>query len=291
MRALLAVAAVTLLSCIPTAGPPSPTPTTAPTAARPKFELASYMYALQTKGRIRVAVLDAAPPFGFREPNGTESGFEPDLARELAKAIFGPRANIDAVIEWVPVDRAGAVAALVEQRADVALARIQATAETAGAIDISDAYLMSGERVLIAATNTEITDIPSLDAKTVCVTRDGAVEADVDAANPFAKTLALDTSLSCLAALQHGQVDAIAADEAVLWMLAKQDPNTKLVAPPLTSERYVIGTKKSVGNDREGFAAFINSWLADVIRDGTWARVYAFDIAPFSKETRTRPAP
>src|SRR5207302_55029 len=75
-------------------------------------ELASYMYALQTKGKIRIAVLENAPPFAFREPNGTYSGFEADLGRELAKAIFGPLPNEDSVIEWVAVDRSTAVNAL-----------------------------------------------------------------------------------------------------------------------------------------------------------------------------------
>lgn len=252
------------------------------------------MYALQTKGKVRIAVLDNAPPFAFREPNGTYSGFEPDLGRELAKAIFGPMPNLDTVIEWVPVDRSTvlkAVADVSRPAADLALAPIGPTLATMSAMDLSDPYLVTGERILIEATNDEINDIPDLDSKTVCVTQGTSVGDDVQSANAYAKTLALDSYASCLGALQRTQVDAIVADEATCWQLAKLDAATKLVGRYLTTEQHAIVVKKSVSNDREGFTSFLNSWLASAIRDGTWARLYGLDIAPFSKETKTSPVP
>ena len=99
---------------------------------------------------------------------------------------------------------------------------------------------------------------------------------------------ALDTSTSCVGALQQGQVDAIGADELTLWGLLGQDPNTKIVGRPLVEERYAIGTKKNT-SDRYGFLPFLNTWLAGAISDGTWGRLYAQHISPLSKETRTMP--
>ena len=60
---LLVVTGLLVASCVPQQSQPSPTPTDRPTDARPRFELASYMYALQTKGKIRIGVLGKAPPF------------------------------------------------------------------------------------------------------------------------------------------------------------------------------------------------------------------------------------
>ena len=290
----LALVGIAVVSCLPQQGTSSPTPTARPTAARPRFELASYMYALQTKGKIRIAVLENAPPFAFREPNGTYSGFEADLARELAKAIFGPLPNEDSVIEWVAVDRSTAVNALAglpSPAADVSFASIIPTPASSSAVDLSDPYLLSGERILIAATNDEIKDIPDLDSQTVCVTQGTSVGDDVQMANEFAKTLTLDSYASCLGALRRSQVDAIVADEATCWQLMKEDPGTKLVGRYLTTEEHAIGVKKSAANDREGFLSFIDGWLAGAIRDGTWARLYGFDISPFSKQTKTTPVP
>src|SRR5256714_635467 len=174
--------AMVLTACFPEGAPaPTATPTAGATAARPRFELATYRYALQPKGKIRIGALDNTAPLSSRDPNGRYSGFEPDLGRELAKAIFGPRQDIDAVIEWVAVDPSTALTALTSLQADVVIARL-----------------------------------------------------------------------------------------------------------PITEERDGIGAKKNA-SDRQGFTPFLNTWLAGVIRDGTWGRLYAQHITPLSKETRTSP--
>ena len=246
------------------------------------------MYALQTKGKIRIGALDNAAPFSSRDPSGRYSGFEPDLGRELAKAIFGPRQDLDGVIEWISVDPSTAVAALTNLQADVVIARLPITDARAALIDLTDPYFITGERILVSSTNDEIKDLADLDTKTVCVQSGSGVEAHVADANDSARTLALDTYSSCLGALKQGQADAIGADEVTLWGLLRQDSNTKIVGRPLLEERYGIGTKKHAG-DRQGFLPFLNTWLAGVIRDGTWGRLYAQQITPLSKETKTGP--
>lgn len=287
--ATVAAILITLAACTPEASPPpSATPTPTATLARPRFELATYMYALQTKGKIRIGALDNAAPFSSRDPSGRYLGFEPDLGRELAKAIFGPRQDIDAVIEWISVDASTAVSALTSLQADVVIARVPITDARAAVIDLSDTYFVTGERILISSSNDEIKDLADLDTKTVCVQNGSGVDAHVDDANGSARTLVLDTYASCLGALQQGQVDAIAADEMTLWRLIAQDPKTKIVGHPLVEQRYGFGSKKNA-SDRQGFLPFLNTWLGGVIRDGTWGRLYAQDIAPLSKETKTAP--
>src|SRR3989454_8726292 len=118
-RAALALLAIVIAACVPQPSQETLTPTTRATTAPPKFELAMYMYALQTKGKIRIAVLDKAIPFAVHDSSGLRTGFEVDLGRELAKAIFGPQQDPDSVIEWVSVDPTTAVSALTTLRADV----------------------------------------------------------------------------------------------------------------------------------------------------------------------------
>lgn len=246
------------------------------------------MYALQTKGKIRIGVLDNAAPFSMRDASGRYSGFEPDLGRELAKAIFGPRQDVDAVIEWISVDPSTAVAALTSLQADVVIARIPINDERAAVIALTDPYFITGERLLVNTSNDEIKDIADLDTKTVCVQNGSGVEAHVDDANGAARTLSLDTYASCLGALQQGQVDAIAADEMTLWRLGTGDSKTKIVGHALVEERYGIGASKNALT-HQGFLSFLNTWLAGVISDGTWGRLYAQDVGPLSKETKTGP--
>lgn len=238
---------------------------------------------------MRIGILDDDPPFATRDPGGARGGFEVDLARELARSIYGPQRNIDSVIEWVLLVQPTTVSALLDGlQADVVLARLAATDQRREAIDLSDEYLVTGERILVR--NSEIKDLADLDTLTVCVQRGTATDVHVRTANPVARTLSLDTYAACLGALQRGQVDAVGADEAVLWGLLRQDPNTRIVGQYVATDRYGIGLKKNVAGDREGLLAFINTWLAAVVRDGTWARLYAQHITPLSGERRTTPA-
>ena len=288
--AALALILFTLVACFPESSPAaSPTPTAAPTAtlARPRFELATYMYALQTKGKIKIGALDNAAPFSTRDPSGRYSGFEPDLGRELAKAIFGPQQDIDTVIEWISVDPSTAISAVTSLQADAVIARLPITDANAALVALTDTYFVTGERILISSSNDEIKDLADLDTKTVCVQSGSGVDAHVDDANGSARTLALDTWASCLGALQQGQVDAVAADEVTLWRLIAQDPMTKVVGHAMVEQRYAIGTSKNA--PRQGFLPFLNTWLAGAIRDGTWGRLYAQNIAPLSKETKASP--
>lgn len=289
-RAAAALLVIVIAACIPQPAQETPRPT----SARPKFELATYMYALQTKGKIRIGVLDKAIPFAVLDSSGLRTGFEVDLGRELAKAIFGSQQNADAVIEWISVDSTTAVSALTGAQADMTIARLVAPESGTppdSPMDFTDPYFVTGERILIEASNGEIKDLPDLDTKTVCVQRDTAVAEHVIEASAFARTLSLDTYASCLGALQQGQVDTIGADEAILWNLKKLDPNTKLVGRYVTTERYSIGMKKNAAGDRQGLLPFLNAWLAGAIRDGTWARLYAQHIKTYSGETKTTPAP
>ena len=293
-RAALALLAIVIAACTAQPSQETPTPTARPTSVRPKFELATYMYALQTKGKIRIAVLDKAIPFAVHDSSGLRTGFEVDLARELAKAIFGPQQDPDTVIEWISVDSTTAVSALTNAQADLTLARLVAPESGTGLdspVDLSDPYFATGERILAKSSDNEIRDLPDLDTKTVCVQRDTAVAEHVVEASAFARTLSLDTYASCLGALQQGQVDAIGADEAILWSLVKLDPNTRLVGRYVTTERYSIGVKKNAAGDRQGFLSFLNAWLAGAVGDGTWARLYGQDVKPYSGDTKTTPAP
>jgi len=291
--AALALLAMVIAACVPQPSEETPAPTARPTSARPRFELATYMYALQTKGKIRIGVLDKAIPFAVHDSSGLRTGFEVDLGRALANAIFGPQQDPDSVIEWISVDGTTAVSALTSVQADLILARLAVPESGSGLdspVDLTDPYFVTGERILIKSSNDEIKDLPDLDTKTVCVQRDTAVAEHVVEASAFARTLSLDTYASCLGALQQGQVDAIGADEAILWNLVKLDPNTKLVGRFVTTERYSIGVKRNAAGDRQGFLPFLNAWLAGAIRDGTWARLYGQDIKTYSGETKTTPA-
>lgn len=297
-RALLraaAFAAVALLSCNPLTTQPSPTPSASATASRPHFELSTFQYGLQTKGKIRVAVRDGNTfaPLSSGSVQGKMEGLEADLARELARAIWGGADDPDSHIVWISVDTSTRVAALTSNQADVTIAGLLIDDDAnKRAIDMSDTYLRTGPRLLVKKTNDQIKQISDVASgeQTVCAVRAGRPEQELKKiTNNGAKVLELETIDFCVQALAQGAADAIASDETVLWGLVAKDPDLKLVGNRFTDDRLGIGMKKSVSGDRQGFLEFVNTTLRTLVADRTWAKLYEKDITPLSGDKKQTP--
>jgi ABC-type amino acid transport substrate-binding protein len=296
---VLLIASTLLISCdLFTTTRPSPSPaepasqTASPTpSTRPRLELSTYQYALQTKGKIRVGVKDGAPPMISRTSSGYE-GFEADLARELAKAIWGQNDDPNTHIEWISVDNSTRVAALTSNQADITIAQLVTTDDQKKTIDLSDTYLKTGQRFVVKKTNNDITETADVASgeETVCAVKGSPAEQNLRRiTNERAKILSLDTLDFCLQALASGAADAFTSEEIVLMGLVFKDPTLKIVAKPFTEDRLAIGIKKNANADRQGFLEFVNGALLRIVADRTWARSYEKHVLPLSGLPRQIP--
>ncbi|HET8567567.1 MAG TPA: glutamate ABC transporter substrate-binding protein [Candidatus Limnocylindria bacterium] len=265
------------------------TGTPAATAAKPKFELAHYAYGIQTKGKIRIGTREDNIPFGRKDPATNKfEGFDIDIAREIAKGIFGNVADIDQHIEYVPVVSATRIPTLQEGKADFVIATFTINEDRKKQIDFSDVYFNTGQRILVKKDNSTIKEVADLNGKRVCSAKGSTSEVNIRREAPQAILELQDTYPPCLILLQQGRVDAVSTDETILFGLVKQDPNTKIVGRYFSAEPYGIGIKKDTG-DRVGFAAFINSQLTAMFSDGRWAKIYKAHITPVSGDEKTKP--
>ena len=291
--ALGAALAVLAAACGGTGAAPSPAPATgAPAAtgaaAKPKFELASYQYSIQTKGKLRVGTREDNVPFGIKNPaSGKFEGFDVDVVREFTIAIFGAeaKADPDKFIEYVPVVSATRIPTLKDNKADIVAATFTVNEERLKEIDFTTVYFRTGQKILVKKDNTSIKSVADLTNKTVCTAKGSTSEKNIAAKNKDAKLLLLDTYPPCLIALQQGQADAVSTDETILFGLVKQDPNTKIVGDYFSDEPYGIGMAKG----RVGFAPFLNKVIADMIADGRWAALYKKHITPVSGDVKDGP--
>ena len=273
----------------PQASPTAPAATAAATAtaaALPTFGLSTFMYSIQTKGKIRVGTQEDNPPFSRKDPaTNTWQGFDVDFAKEVAKAIFGKDADLTKVIEWVPVTSATRIPVLQENKADVVIKTFTVNEERKKQIDFSTTYFFTGQRILVKKDNTDIKSVKDLTGKTVCTQTGSTSEKNITAANKDARPLLLDSYPACLLALQQGQADAVSTDETILFGLVGRDPNTKIVGAYFSNEPYGIGIAKN----KTGMDVFLNSLIAAMISDGRWAALYKTHITPVSGDIKTSP--
>jgi ABC-type amino acid transport substrate-binding protein len=267
----------------------TPTPNASPT--RPRLELSTYQYGLQVKGKIRVGVLDKDQPFSVRSGN-VYDGFDADIAREIARAIWGPNDDPDTHIEWISVDNSTRIAALTSNQADIVLGALPINDDTKKVIDLSDPYAKNGQRLLVKKARTDIKDISDLAAgdQTVCAIKGSTWEANLKRiTNDRAKILELETLEFCIQALKTGAADALTHDEVVLLNIVYRDPDVKLVAKPFTDDQVGIGMKKNTSNDRTGFREFVNTALLTIVANRTWAKIYERWITPLTGEKKQLP--
>jgi ABC-type amino acid transport substrate-binding protein len=288
------LAATLVTSCIgPDTVQPSPsaTPTTSAGPIRPRLELSTYQYALQTKGKIKVGVRDNSAPYSTRA-TGSYAGLEPDIARELARAIWGTNDDPNTHIEWVSIDSSTRISALVGSQADITVAALIVNDDNKKLIDLSDPYYRDGQRLLVKKTNEqikELVDVTSGD-QTVTVIKGSVWEQNVRRlTNNNAKILPLDTLEFCTQALKSGAADAFTQDEATLVDVATKDTTFKIVGKQFTDEQFGIGIKQNVRADRQGFREFVNTALLKIVADRTWAKLYETHLGPITGEKKQLP--
>lgn len=289
--------ALLLSSCInspdTTQPTPTPTPTTSAGPTRPRLELSTYQYALQTKNKMRVGVRDNAAPYSTRGTNGQYTGFEPDVAREIAKAIWGTIDDPNTHIEWIPVDNSTSVSALTSSQADMVVAGLVINDANKKVIDLSDGYYNDGQRLLVMKANDQIKELVDVAAgdETVTVVKGTPWEENIRrVTNDRAKVFPLDTLEFCMQALTSGAADALTQDEAALIGLVLKDPTVKIVGKQFTDDQMGVGIKQNASADRQGFRDFVNNALLKIVADRTWAKLYETYVTPVTGEKKQLPS-
>ncbi len=275
------------------ATPPLPSPGATQAQADPckrvTFEVQTYMAQIQRTGKLKAGVREDTPPFGRKNPQTNKfEGFDVDLVRELGKAIFNVGdEKIDDCVEWTPVVSATRIPSLNENKIDIVAATMTITEDRRKQIDFSDVYFQAGQRILVKKDNTSINKPEDMNGKTVCAATGSTSEQNITKVAPQAKKLLLASYAECLTQMQQGRSDAISTDDAILFGLVLQDPNTKVVGPAFTKEPYGLGFKKG----RTGFVDFVNRLLAKWLTDGTVKKLYDKHIKSLSGVEWSVPPP
>jgi polar amino acid transport system substrate-binding protein len=253
-----------------TAGPApacDPTASLRPGALPPAGQMpaGSNMERILKRGRLIAGVDQNSYLMGFRNSfTGEIEGFDVDVARQIAKAIFGDEKKVQFKIvtsaERIPMLKSGEV--------DVVVRTMTITCERLKDVDFSQVYYQAGQRVL-ARRNSGITGVDSLTDKKVCVASGSTSLGNV--VNRVKTTVSVPNWTDCLVMLQQGQADAISTDDTILAGLAAQDPYTEVVGARFTEEPYGVGVPKG----QEDLVRFVNGVLERMRGDGSWSAIYA----------------
>lgn len=221
---------------------------------------------IRNRGRLIVGLDIGSNLFSFRDPiTGDITGFDVDIAGEIARDIFGSPAQV----EYRILSSADRVAALRNNQVDVVVKTMTITCERKKEVAFSTVYLTANQRIL-APRDMAIARASDLSGKRVCVVKGTTSLRRIQQISPPPIIVATVTWADCLVALQQRQADAVSTDDTILAGLVSQDPYLHIVGPSLNEEPYGIG----VNLENTGLVRFVNGTLARIRRDGTWYALY-----------------
>ncbi|MBN1954432.1 MAG: transporter substrate-binding domain-containing protein, partial [Anaerolineae bacterium] len=227
------------------------------------------IYAIQVRGRMRVAMLIDRYPFSYLDDNGTADGYEVHLARVLAERWLGDRTAVD----FIPVSEVEGMRMVTNGEADMLIGALAHTREMELQADFSLTTYVGGEGIMIQA-GTPLEGIASLNGQTVAVVQ-GSDSAEVlrqasEGARIVLTILPQPTLEEALAALAAGEAMAVVGQRVDLLGPAYLTPGVGLTAHRLT--RVPIGLVLPPGDSH--FRDRVNLTLQALQWDGTLPAVY-----------------
>jgi polar amino acid transport system substrate-binding protein len=221
---------------------------------------------IRNRGRLIVGLDIGSNLFSFRDPiTGEITGFDVDIAGEVARDIFGTPSQV----EYRILSSADRVAALQNDQVDIVVKTMSITCERKELVNFSTEYLAATQRIL-APRDSAISQASDLAGKRVCAVSGTTSLARIQQISPPPVIVEVVTWADCLVALQQRQVDAVSTDDSILAGLVSQDPYLHIVGPSMAKEPYGIGINK----ENTGLVRFVNGTLDRIRRDGTWNTLY-----------------
>jgi putative glutamine transport system substrate-binding protein len=238
--------------------------------------------AIESRGRLVVALVPDRFPFAYVDAEGTPGGYEVNLVQRMAARWLGDSAAAD----FIPVPVETGMDMLRAGQADVLVGALPHTRAAELALDFCLTTYVAGEGLLVWA-GTPITEVMSLNGHQVAVVEgSGSREMMLAAAQDAGVSLTVLPQLTLEAAvalLEGGQVVAVAGERADLLGLAYVTPGLGVLPLRLTQVPLALGLPPG----DSAFRDLVNLTLQAMKADGEFDGLYVawFDDAPPALET------
>lgn len=205
----------------------------------PSFAAAD-LQTIQQRGRLIVAVKEDVRPLGFRGADGQLQGLEIEVAQRLAQELFGRK---DAV-EWQPVDNQDRLTAVIDGKADIAIAHVTGTPLRARLVSLSVPYYLDGTALVVR--NASVPRLADLSKRSIAVLEGSSAIAILRYRLPQANLISVPSYKAAHALLEKGDAIAFAGDATVLAGWVQEFPSYRLLTPTLSAEPLCIVMPKGV---------------------------------------------
>ena len=225
-------------------------------------------------GKLTIGIKFDQPGLGLKNPDGSFSGFDVEVAKYVAKQLGVQESGIT-FVETKSAEREDKIA---KGEVDYIAATYSITDTRKKKVNFAGPYFVAHQDLLVKADATSITGPDAMNGKILCSVTGSTPAQKVK--DKYAKDVALQefgTYSECVASLKSGTIDAVTTDDVILAGFAAQDPGQfKLVGKGFSDEKYGIGLKLG---DSEGTDA-INAAIKKMISEGAWKAALEKTVGP-----------
>jgi polar amino acid transport system substrate-binding protein len=192
------------------------------------------------RGKVIVGVSSEAPPFGFVDDKGELVGFDIDIAKLMAKSIFGEDGHIEFVKEGFAARWANADSGKIDFGIQITTIHSQRPLKVA----FTRSYIDSGI-LLISKKGSGINHIADAnkDSMTVANLTVPAQEERAKKYFPKAKLIVFDSTAAQFNAVRTGRANAAQLDEPIARWYVKQNPEFQVtedwITPPTNNAIFM----------------------------------------------------
>ncbi len=187
------------------------------------------------KERLRICILDHNPPYVFFDENYQRQGYDMDMLQAL---------ELPYTLEFFSTDMATGLAMLDNDTCQMLLSNTTMNEQLKERFLFSHAHLQSNLHALVLA-QSPLQSNDALPSSIVGVLRDTPAEDFVFEEFTDATIIALRHGEDLLAALYHGDIEALIDNKLNLMTLQNQHQHTKMLEPALKEQEYAyIFSKK-----------------------------------------------
>lgn len=224
----------------------------------PSFAAAD-LQTIQQRGRLIVAVKDDIRPLGFRGADGRLQGLEIEVAQRLAQELLGRQ---DAV-EWQPVVNQDRLTAVINGKADIAIAHVTGTSLRSRLVSFSVPYYLDG--TALVSRDSSVQRLADIGKRSVAVLDGSSAIATLRYRLPDANLISVASYEAAHALLEKGDAIAFAGDASVLTGWVSEFPSYRLITPTLTAEPLCIVMPKGLQYEelRSRINQIIARWTAE----------------------------
>lgn len=215
-----------------------------------------------SSGKMRVGIILNSKPMTYSDSNGNPTGFEIDLAREIAKRLIGANAQV----EFIPVTNNDRIEAVNNGTVDMVIATMTINDYRKISVYFSKPYYLAAQTIMVRG-NSDIKTVSDLNNRKIGTVTGTTSEQSLRHFAPYAVPARQKSFIENVRDVKAGNADALIQDDVLILGYMKDNPGYRMFSQKLTVEPYGIAFKKSP--DSQILMKHVDMILDDLKDDGT----------------------